>query len=106
MCASVAVIGMPLLFWKFTMLGLGFALWILAFPLLSLLLRREDLALDKAAVALTGDPISYLSAIERAARFTPSKQRFPWWFRPVSLQARQEAIRRQASRDLQVIQPA
>jgi hypothetical protein len=60
--------------------------------------------LDKTAVSLTEDPISYLSTIERVANFTPREQRFHWWFQPLSLQARQEAIRYHVGRDLQATQ--
>jgi hypothetical protein len=104
LCAGILMQAIPVLSWKLTVLAAGFALWVLSFPPLSLIMRREDLLLDKAAVALTGDPISYLSAIERAANFTPREQRFPWWFRPVTLQARREAILHHASSDVQATQ--
>ena len=96
-CAMLLVVAPQKLPWQLVLLAAGFALWALCFPLVSLMIRRQDLSLDRAAISLTGDPDSYLSAIERAAKFTPREQHFPWWFRPVSLQARQDAIRRQFS---------
>jgi hypothetical protein len=99
------LVGTPVLAWKLTFLAVGFALWLLSFRLLALILRRQDLLLDKAAVSLTDDPHAYLSAIERAAKLAPREQHFPWWFRPVPLHARQEAIRRRIRSEVQAVQP-
>jgi hypothetical protein len=54
--------------------------------------KRLDFALDRAAIALTGKPETYVRAIQLAVTCVPFPQSFPWWFKPRPLSARVAAI--------------
>ena len=81
-------------FGDLALLATGLAGVALSFLLWPHALRDEDVLRDRAAVSLTGNPRVYLSAMELAAKLAPAEQKWPWWFRPVSLQARRQAIQR------------
>jgi hypothetical protein len=75
-------------------LSVALPLAALSFFLLLKVSKSMDFALDRAAIALTGDPQAYISAIQRAEHCVPQGH-FPRWFKPEPVCARVAVIIRE-----------
>jgi len=83
--AACFLLGHSILFWA------ALPVAALAFVQEIAMLKSQDLVFDRAAIKLTGDPRSYISAIQRAVNCVPAAP-FPWWFKPPALEVRVAAI--------------